>query len=144
MTSPSQSEDVHDSYSTLTTQNPPEGKTTAVITVMRGKPKDGYHHHRSNKHYKHKLVWVLLDSGSDGNHVFVRKGKPMLLPYLKRLVPQSWHTSNGIFQTKCKARIELNFFEYLDSKRFYAEPDVVECNKDSKPQYDPSFLVPRL
>ncbi len=32
--------------------------------------------------------------------------------------------------------MELNFFEYSDSKRFYAEPDVVEYNKDSKVQYD--------
>ena len=60
----------------------------------------------------------------------------MLLPYSKRLVPQSWNTSNGIFQTKHKARAELNFFEYSDSKRYYSEPDVVEYNKDSKPQYD--------
>jgi hypothetical protein len=43
---------------------------------------------------------------------------------------------NGIFQTKRKARIKLNFFEYSDSKTFYSEPDVVEYNKGSKPQYD--------
>jgi hypothetical protein len=60
----------------------------------------------------------------------------MLLPYSKRLVPQSWITLNGIFQMRCKARVELNFFEYSDSKRDYVEPDVVEYNKDSKPQYD--------
>ncbi len=35
-----------------------------------------------------------------------------------------------------KAWVELHFFEYSDSKRFYEEPDVVEYNKDSKPQYD--------
>ncbi len=46
-----QNEEVHDSYSTPTTKDPPEGKTTAVIAVMRGKPKDGWHchRHRSNK-----------------------------------------------------------------------------------------------
>ncbi len=59
----------------------------------------------------------------------------MLLPYSKRLVPKSWNTPNGIFQTWRKAQPELNFFEYSDSKRFYMEPDVVEYNKDSKPQY---------
>jgi hypothetical protein len=37
----------------------------AVKAVMRGKPKDGCHHRCSNKHYKQKLVWVLLDSSSD-------------------------------------------------------------------------------
>ncbi len=60
----------------------------------------------------------------------------MLLPYPKRLVPQSWNTSNGIFQTWHKAWVELNFFEYSDSKRYHVEPDVVEYGKDSKPQYD--------
>ncbi len=53
---------------------------------MRGKPKDTYHCHRSNKHSKQYFVRVLLDSGSDSNLVFVSKDKPMLLPYLKRLV----------------------------------------------------------
>ncbi len=66
----------------------------------------------------------------------MNKDKPMLLSYSKRLVPQSWNTLNGIFQTKQKDRIELNFFEYSDSKRFYSEPDVVEYYKGSKPQYD--------
>ncbi len=62
-------------------------------------------------------MWVLLDSGSDGDLVFVDKDKPVLLPYSKRLVSQSWNTSNGIFQTKRKARVDLNFFDYSDSKR---------------------------
>jgi hypothetical protein len=33
--------------------------------------------------------------------------------------------------------VELNFFKYSDSKRFHAEPDVVEYAKDIKQQYDP-------
>ncbi len=123
-------------YSTLVKGNPPECKTTAVVAVMKGKSKHGYHRHRSNKHYKKQIVRVLLDSGSDGDLVFVNKDKPMLLPYSKRLVPQLWNTSNGIFQTKRTARVELNFFDYSDSKRYYSEPDVVEYRKDSKPQYD--------
>jgi hypothetical protein len=131
-----QNEEVHDSYSTLTTKDPPEGKTTAVIAVMRGKPKDGCHRCSSNKHYKQKLVQVLLDSGSDGNLAFVNKDKPILLLDSKRLVPQLWNILNGIFQTKHKARIELNFFEYSDSKRCYSGPDVVKYDKGSKPQYD--------
>ncbi len=108
----------------------------AVIAVMRGKPKDGYHCHPSNKHYKQKILRVLLDSGSDGNLVFVNKDKPMQLPYSKRLVPLLWNILNKIFQTKCKARMELNFFEYCDSKTFFAEQDVVEYSKNNRPQYD--------
>ena len=117
-------------------KDPPEGKTTAIVAVMRGRPKHGHHRQRSNKHYNQKLVRVLLDSGSDGDLVFVDKDKPMLLPSSKRLVPQSWNTLNGMFQTKRKAEIELNFFEYSNSKRYLAEPDIIEYNKINKPQYD--------
>ncbi len=136
LTSPSKSEDVHVNNSTPTASNPTEGRTTAVIAVMRGNHKDGYTRQHSNKHYKQKIVWVLLDSSSDGDLIFVNKDKPMLHPYSKRLAPQSWNTSNGIFQTRRKARVELNFFQYSDSKRYPVEPDVVKYDKDSKPQYD--------
>ncbi len=117
LTSPSKSKDVHNNNGTSTASNPPEGKTTAVIAVMRGNPKDGYIRLRINKHCKHRMVQVLLDSGSDGDLIFVNKDKPMLLPYSKRLVPQSWNTSNGIFQMRRKARVELNFLKYSDSKK---------------------------
>jgi hypothetical protein len=60
----------------------------------------------------------------------------MLLPSSKWLVPQLWNTSNVMFQTKRKSEIELNFFEYSDSKRNLAEPDIVEYDKNNKPQYD--------
>jgi hypothetical protein len=100
---------------------------------MRGNPKDGYTRQHSNKHCKQKIVWVLLDSGSDGNLIFVNKDKPMLLSYSKRLVPQLWNTLNGIFQMQCKARMELNFFAYSDSKRYHVEPDVVKYDMNNRP-----------
>ena len=37
---------------------------------------------------------------------------------------------------RCKARVELNFFEYFDSKRYHVEPDVVKYDKDNRLQYD--------
>jgi hypothetical protein len=37
---------------------------------------------------------------------------------------------------QCEARVELNFFKYSDSKRYHVKPDLVEYDKDSKPQYD--------
>ncbi len=79
---------------------------------------------------------VLLDGGSNGNVIFVNKDRPMLLPYLKRLVPQLWNTSNGIFLTRQKAWVELNFFEYSDSKRYHVKPDVIKYDKINKQQYD--------
>ncbi len=41
-----------------------------------------------------------------------------------------------MFQTERKAEIELNFFKYSNSKRYLVEPDIVEYNKNNKPQYD--------
>jgi hypothetical protein len=51
---------------------------------MRGEPKHGHSRHRRNKNYKQKLMRVLLDSGSDGELVFVDQDKPMLLPSSKK------------------------------------------------------------
>jgi hypothetical protein len=134
--SPSQSKELHVYHSTLTASNPSEGSTTAVVAVMRGNPTDGYTCQSSNKHCKQKIVQVLLDRGSNGDLIFVNKDKPMLLPYSKRLVPQSWNTLNGIFQTWRKAQVELNFFEYSDSKRYHVEHNVVEYDEINRPQYD--------
>jgi hypothetical protein len=136
MTSSSQNKELLNNNSILPKKDSPEGETTAIIAVMRGKPKDGHHCHCSNKHYKQKLGQVLLDSGSDGNLIFVNKDNPVLLPSSKRLVPQSWNTSNGMFQTKHKAEIELNFFKYSNSKWYLAESDIVMYDKNNKPQYD--------
>jgi hypothetical protein len=141
MMSSSQKEGILKKNIILPKKDPPEGKTTAIVAVMRGRPKHGHHCQRSNKHYKQKLVRVLLDSGSSSDLIFVDKDKPMLLPFSKRLVLQSWNTSNGMFQTKCKAEIELNFFEYSDSKRYLTEPDIVEYDKNNKPQYDLILVV---
>jgi hypothetical protein len=97
MMSSSQKEGILKKKSILPNKDPPEGKTTTVVAVMRGRPKHSHHRQHSNKQYKQKLVGVLLDSGSDGDLVFVDKDKPMLLPSLKRLVPQSRNTLNGMF-----------------------------------------------
>jgi hypothetical protein len=43
---------------------------------------------------------------------------------------------SGRFQTTRKAEIELNFFEYSNSKRYLAAPDIVEYSKINRPQYD--------
>jgi hypothetical protein len=46
-----------------------------------------------------------------------------------------------MFQTKRKAEIEPNFFEYSNSKRYLAEPDIVKFDRNNKPQYDLIFVV---
>ncbi len=87
MTSSSQKGIILKKNSIIPNKYPPEGRTTAIVAVMRGRPNHSHHRQHSNKHYKQKLVHVLLDSGSDGDLVFVDKDKPMLPPSSKRLVP---------------------------------------------------------
>jgi hypothetical protein len=93
MTSSAQNKSKKVNYSTLVKGNPPKGKTTAVVAVMRGKSKHAYHRHRSNKHYKKQIVRVLLDSGSDGDLVFVNKENPCCFPTQK-----GWFHSRGILR----------------------------------------------
>ncbi len=97
MTSSSQKDKILKKNCIIPNKDPPEGRTTAIVAVMRGRPKHSHHHQHSNKHYKKKLVHVLVDSGSDGDLVFIDKDKPMLRPSSKRLVLQLWNTSNGRF-----------------------------------------------
>jgi hypothetical protein len=65
-------------------KDPPEGKTTDIVAVMRGRPQHGHNRQCSNKNYRRKLVRVLLDSGSDGDLIFIDKEKLMLLPSAKK------------------------------------------------------------
>ncbi len=96
---------------------------TAVMAVMTGLNKSP----SSNKKVsKKKTIRVLLDSGSDGDLLFHKKGKSKQFPYLPRQVPKTWHTSNGDFQTKGKGNIQLKFFQYSNSKRVHLQPDIVE------------------
>jgi hypothetical protein len=74
----------HVNYNTTTEQNPPEANH--CCGRGKGKPKKIYHH--SNKYYLKYIVWVLLDCCHNRHLVFVTKDKPMLCPYLNRLVSQ--------------------------------------------------------
>ncbi len=51
-TSSSQKGKIHKKNSILHNKDPPEGRTTAIVAVMRGRPMHGHHCQRSNKHYK--------------------------------------------------------------------------------------------
>ncbi len=39
-------------HSVTPNKDPPEGKTSAIVAVTRGRPKHCHHRQRSNKHYK--------------------------------------------------------------------------------------------
>jgi hypothetical protein len=75
---------------------------------------------------KQKTIRVLLDTGSSGDLLFVRKGSQKYIPKMKRAVPQSWGTSNGTFKTNNVGEVTLSFVEYSLSKSIHLTPDIVE------------------
>ncbi len=93
--------------------------------------------HLSRSH-KHNFLRVLLDTGSDGDLIFHKKGTTKCFPYLNRQVPKSWHTSNGCFHTKERGKVTLKFIECSNSKEYTVHPDVIEYNgkKMTKPAFD--------
>jgi hypothetical protein len=86
---------------------------------------------------KQKTIRALIDTGLSGDLLFVAKGSQKYIPTLKRVVPQSWGTSNGTFITKKVGGISLSFVEYTDSKSINLVPDIVEYEAGaSKPLYN--------
>ncbi len=65
--STSRNEDTHVDYSTPPTKHPLWGKIMAVIAVMRGKPKNGYHRRHSNKHYANRGVTCKYNTTTEHN-----------------------------------------------------------------------------
>ncbi len=56
---------------------------------------------------------------------------------MKRVVPQSWGTSNGTFVTDRVGNIEISFVEYSASKKVCLQLDIVEYGpRDQVPMYD--------
>jgi len=96
---------------------------TAKYKSQYKKPKTS-----SKKVQKLKPIRVLLDSGSDGDLLFHKKGAPKCFP--TRQVPKSWCTSNGNFHTEGRGKLKLEFFKYSNSKRVSVRPDVVEYDGD--------------
>jgi hypothetical protein len=70
----------------------------------------------SGLYVKNKTIRVVLDSGSSGNLLFLKKGSSKRISVVKRVVPQSWGSSNGTFNTDKVGNIEISFVEYSASK----------------------------
>ena len=84
-----------------------------------------------------KTIRVLLDSGSSGDLLFLKKGASNHIPVIRRAIPQSWGTSNGTFITDKVGRIEIAFVDYSSSKRVHLAPDIVEYKQGiNAPMYD--------
>jgi hypothetical protein len=55
----------------------------------------------------------------------MKKGSSKRITIAKRVVPQSWGTSNGTFITEKVGDIETSFVEYSASKKVRLQPDIV-------------------
>ena len=111
-------------------------KQVKGVTAVLGMPKyDGQH---SSGRQKQHFWRVLFDSGSDGDILFQQKGaRKNSVTYTKRLIPQTWHTSMGVFQTQKQGDCELAFPEYSKNKRVRVQPDIIEYeDKAAAPKFD--------
>ncbi len=91
----------------------------------------------SRLYVKNKTIRVLLDSGSSGDLLFMKKGSSKRISIVRRVVPQSWGTSNGTLTTERVGNIEILFVEYSASKKVRLQPDIVEYGPgDQVPMYD--------
>jgi hypothetical protein len=75
---------------------------------------------------KNKTIRVLLDSGSSGDLLFLKKGSSKCISVAKWVAPQSWGTSNGTFITDKVGDFEISFVEYSVSKKVSLQLDIVE------------------
>jgi hypothetical protein len=71
----------------------------------------------SGLYVKNKTIRVLLDSGSNDDLLFMKKGSSKCISVVKRVVPQLWGTSNGTFVTDRVGDIGISFVEYSASKK---------------------------
>jgi hypothetical protein len=91
----------------------------------------------SGLYVKNEILRALLDSGSSGDLLFMKKGSSKCISVVKRVVPQWWSTSNGTFVTDRVGDIEISFVEYSASKKVRLQPDIVEYSLgDQAPMYD--------
>ena len=76
---------------------------------------------------------MLLDSGSDGDLVFVQEGTKPYIPFKQRHAPQKWRTSKWTFTTTKVGEMDVIFSEFSKSKVASSKPDVVNVPKTSNP-----------
>ncbi len=67
----------------------------------------------------------------------MKKGFSKGISVVKRVVPQSWGTSNGTIVTDRVGDIKISFVEYLASKKVCLQPNIVEYSPGNQaPMYD--------
>ena len=91
--------------------------------------------YKDNKEGLPTEVWwqTLLDSGSDGDLLFITKEQLKNIPYEKRYAAEKWQTSTGTFKTTLVGNLDIMFPAFSRSKIFSVQADIVivpESNRD--------------
>ncbi len=86
-----------------------EGQVTTVVTKACHKMTENPVHknikHSTGHCTSNTVIKIILDSGSNGDHLLHEKGTEKHFPYLTTQVPKSWHMLNGSFLTKGKSKV---------------------------------------
>ena len=85
-----------------------EPKVTAVVAKAFTAAESQHKCRTSSNKPVETILRVLLDSGSNGDLYFHKKGTEKRFPHLKRHMSKSWHTSNGDFSTRGRSHFKLN------------------------------------
>ena len=85
-----------------------------------------------------KRAWrVLLDSGLDGDLIFIKSADVESINPRKRTHSIVWGTSTGDFQTKKLVVLSLSSQTFLQNKPFSVKPDTVRLYKNApNPTFD--------
>ena len=78
-----------------------------------------------------RVLHILLDSGLDGDLLFVHDGTKLDILYKERYAPQNWRTSNGTFSTTKVGKMKLVFPEFPSFKDAYFSSDVITVPKSA-------------
>ncbi len=81
---------------------------------------------------KNKTIRVLLDSGSSGDLLFMKKGSSKCISIVKWVVPQSWGTSNGTFITDRVSDIEILLWSTRLARRYNFSRTLQSIARDTK------------
>ena len=85
-----------------------------------------------------KVWWqTLLDSGSDGDLLFVSKRALKHIQHDERMEPETWQSSTGTFKTTHVGNLEVMFPAFSRSKIFKIKPDIVIIDdNDEGPMFE--------
>ena len=101
-----------------------------MCTTIEGVPKVA----KNGRTKSAKRVWrILLDSGADGDLLFLHPKTREYIPQKERFAPCKWRTSNGTFQTTKVGDFELLLPKFSKSKLVKVKPDIIEIPKESSP-----------